>query len=190
MILGCKNESAIPEIGTSSSAMKVVKFTVKSPSSTPEIHHHHHHRHHQIQPSMNNQAAAMAEQQSNKSQNFQVPMGAIPLYDPSSLSPMGIPDLNVSLEEISQRNYSRIMAARARQNRIQICKTKNNGAARVQSPNPCMWSNSTFLHSFLILGFNSSFWWGGLFWLWNWGSFFFFFVGRFFNWVTLICKVR
>lgn len=123
MILGSnssKNESAIPEIGTSSSAMEVVKLlTVESSTHQP---------------------APMAEQSNNGSQNFQIPIGGIPFYDPSSLSPMGIPDLNISLEEINQRNYSRFMAARARKNRIQICKNKNNGVTKLQTPpnNPCM----------------------------------------------------
>ncbi|CAK9312731.1 unnamed protein product [Citrullus colocynthis] len=125
MILGgSNNQSKIPEIGTSSSiVMEMAKLTVKSSASNLESHLH------QCKPSIMNQTARMAEQ-SNSNKNFQIPIGAIP-----SLGPMGIPDLNLSFEEINRRHFSKYMAARARQNRIQICKNRNNnnGAAKLQS---------------------------------------------------------
>lgn len=113
MILGgSNNQSEIPEIGTSASNM--------------ENHLH------QREPSIKNQTAPMADQ-SNSNQNFQIPIGAIPLYDPS-FGPMGIPDLNLTIDEI---DFSKYMAARARQIRIRIWKNKNknndNGAAKLHS---------------------------------------------------------
>ncbi|CAK9312732.1 unnamed protein product [Citrullus colocynthis] len=128
MILGgSNNQSEIPEIGTSSSvAMEMSKLTVNSSASNMENHLH------QREPSIKNQTAPMAEQ-SNSNQNFQIPIGPIPLYD-SSLGPMGIPDLNLTIDEI---NFSKYMAARARQIRIRIWKNKNknnnNGAAKLHS---------------------------------------------------------
>ncbi|XP_022144188.1 uncharacterized protein LOC111013942 [Momordica charantia] len=128
------NGSPQPETGSSSSAMEIAQLTVKSSSPTLENHHHQHqqqqkqnhnrHRHYP-QPSIKNQTP-------EPSQSFQIPP-----YD-TSLGPIGIPDLNISLEEFAQRNYSKIKAAQARQRRIRICKTKNSNAAiKLQSPNPC-----------------------------------------------------
>lgn len=135
MIQDSKKESTNPEIGASSSAIKAVKFTVKP--RIPEEKHHFQ----QCQPPIKNQTAvpaAVSTAEQSNSQNVRVPNGAIPIYD-YSFGPTGIPDLNLSFDEISQRNYTRCMAAQARQNRIKIWKSKNNnnnnnnssGAARL-----------------------------------------------------------
>ncbi|KAL0557884.1 hypothetical protein IC582_006436 [Cucumis melo] len=126
---GFSNLSVNPEIGTSSSvAMEVAKLTVKSSYSNVENNHD------ECEPSMKNQTVPTAEQ-GNSNRNYQIPIGGIPLYDPS-LGPMGIPDLNLSLEDIFHKSYTKYLAARARQNRIQIWKNKNNnnnGAPKLQS---------------------------------------------------------
>lgn len=133
MIQDSKKESTNPEIRASSSAIKAVKFTVKP--RIPEEKHHFH----QCQPPIKNQTAvpaAVSTTEQSNSQNVRIPNGAISIYDPS-FGPTGIPDLNLSFDEISQRNYTRCMAAQARQNRIKIWKSKNNnnnnnnGAARL-----------------------------------------------------------
>ena len=128
---GFSNLSVNPKFGTSTSvAMEIAKLTVKSSDSNVENNHD------ECEPSMKNQTVPVAEQ-SNSIQNYQIPIGGIPLYDPS-LGPMGIPDLNLSLEDILHKNYTKYLAAKARQNRIQIWKNKNNnnnnnGAPKLQS---------------------------------------------------------
>lgn len=108
MILGgSTNQSEIPEIGTSSSGTKSSHSNVENNL-------------HECQPSMKNQTAPVAEQ-SNHNQNHQIPTGEIPLLDP-----MGIPDLNLTIEQNVQMNYTKYMAAKARQNRIRIWKNKKN----------------------------------------------------------------
>ncbi|XP_038886209.1 uncharacterized protein LOC120076447 [Benincasa hispida] len=127
MIVGGSNyQSEIPEIGTSTLvAMEIAKLTMESSASNLEIDLH------QCEPSIKNQTASMEEQS-----NFEIPNGGIPLYD-HSMGPMGIPDLNFSFDELSERYYSKYMAAKARQKRMQICKNKNNnnnnGASNLHS---------------------------------------------------------
>uniref|UniRef100_A0A9I9EAP3 Uncharacterized protein n=1 Tax=Cucumis melo TaxID=3656 RepID=A0A9I9EAP3_CUCME len=63
---------------------------------------------------------------SNNNQNYKISIGGIPLYDPS-LGLTRILDLNLSLEDILRKNYTKYLAkylaTRARQSNIQIGKT-------------------------------------------------------------------
>ncbi|KAL0561622.1 hypothetical protein IC582_002062 [Cucumis melo] len=87
----------------------------------------------------------MAEH-SNSNQNYQISIGGIALYDPS-LGLMGILDLNLCLEDIFHKNYTKYLAATARQNKIQIGKTTT-----MELPN-CNPNSTIFLFFFSFFFF-------------------------------------